>query len=66
MVKKKPTTELIMFRIRPEIPADGELKRRLKRAAVVTGKPMSQLMREATEQKLKELAKRYPELEAVA
>lgn len=63
MVKRKPTP-LIMFRVRPEIPADASLQRRLKRAATLTGKPMSQLLREATEHKLKELARRYPEIEA--
>lgn len=63
MGKKKPTP-LIMFRVRPEIPGDVDLQRRLKAAARVTGKPMSQLLREATEQKLKELARRYPEIAA--
>jgi len=61
---KKKATPLIMFRVRPEIPGDADLQRRLKAAARVTGKPMSQLLREATEQKLKELARRYPEIAA--
>lgn len=61
---KTKSSALIMFRVRPEIPADSSLQRRLKRAAVLTGKPMSQLLREAAEAKLKELARRYPEIEA--
>lgn len=61
---KKKSTPLIMFKVRPEIPADVELQRQLRIAARVTGKPMSELLREATKQKLKELARRHPEIAA--
>lgn len=64
MVKKKTTPELIMFRVRPEVPSDQALARRLRLAAEVTGKPVSQLLREGGEQILKELAKQYPQLAA--
>lgn len=53
-----------MFKVRPGIPADLELQRKLKAASRVTGKPMSDLLREATEQKLRMLARRYPEIAA--
>lgn len=64
MVKKTKTPDLIMFRVRPEVPSDQALARRLRRAAELTGTPVSQLLREAGEKQLKELAKRYPEIEA--
>jgi hypothetical protein len=62
MAKKKP--QLIMFRVRPDVPSDQALARRLRKAAKVTGTPVSQFLRESAERSLKELAKRYPEIEA--
>lgn len=63
MNKKKSTSELITFRIRP-IARDRELIRQLRKAAEITGTPVSQLLREGGETVVKELAKRYPELTA--
>jgi predicted DNA-binding protein len=62
MSKKEST--LIMFKVRPGIEADLELQRKLRAASRVTGKTMSDLLREATEQKLRILARRYPEIAA--
>lgn len=64
MAKKKQTPELIMFRVRPDVPSDQALARRLRDAARLTGKPVSQLLREGGEQVLKDLAKQHPELAA--
>lgn len=66
MRKKKTKTELIMFRVRPEQASDAALVRRLRLATKVSGTPMSQILREGTEKQLKEMAKRFPEIEAVA
>ena len=64
MVKEKQTPEMIMFRVRPDVPSDQALALRLRKAARLTGKPVSQLLREGGEQVLKDLAKRHPELAA--
>jgi hypothetical protein len=65
MNKKKTTTrDLLMFRIRPEVPSDVELARKLRKAAEVTGIPVSQLLRDGGARMIKDLAKRYPEVAA--
>lgn len=66
MPKKKPEPNLIMFRVRPGVPSDRDLARRIRRAAEVTGTPVSQLMRQALADKLKSLAKDHAELAAAS
>lgn len=53
-----------MFRIRPDVASDQDLARRLRKAASLTGTPVSQLLRQGGEQVLRELAKKHPELAA--
>lgn len=56
MAKKK--TNVIFVK------ADNDLRKRLKRASQVIDQSMSQIVREATKEKLDSLALRYPELRA--
>jgi hypothetical protein len=65
MTKKESTPQqLIMFKVRTGNQADLDLERKLRAASRVTGKSMSDLLREATEQRLRVLARRYPEIAA--
>lgn len=44
--------------------ADSELEARLKKASQILDRSMSQIIREATKEKLDEMAKWHPELRA--
>lgn len=61
MAKKKEPT-LITLRVRPGVPGDRQRVRLLYRAAQLTGAPASQIIREALDDKVKEISKQHPEL----
>ncbi len=64
MPKKKPEPKLLTLRVRPGVPADRERIRRLYLAANLTGAPASQIMRDAIDEKVKQISKQHPELAA--
>ena len=56
---KKLTKDRMIF-----LRADSTLTGRLERASELTDRPSSQLVREAINEKLNKLARRFPELKA--
>jgi predicted transcriptional regulator len=55
----RPTKDRVIF-----VRADADLTERLEKAAELLDRPGSQLVREAVNEKLNKLARRFPELKA--